>query len=507
VLCIIVFQPSYSQQPSGTADKNKILIDSLCTRAMSLLREDPDSAGNLARMALEISEITEDDLSTSNALNALGNVFFIQGIYDSSLHFYEKSLELRRELDHSEKIAGSLNNIAMAWERKGNYAEAISYLEQALEIYRIEESSFDIGTTYGNIALLYTSMNEYDQALNFHKKEYPFVRNDVEALSKHYLNKGIVYSQKNEFDSAHYYYRKAIRLKEDIKDNYGVAVAFSSMAEAFNLMENADSALFYFEKTKEFSQLIQADHLTTMTNVQLAKIYSERDEYQVALQLLKESEDFLDQQETLSQLDAYLLFARIYEALGDDKTSIIYYEKFALREEEVRKIDLEGQLAEQKAAFYYRDREKENEYKQKIKDILYQEEIDDAQKAKTNLLILVGLILIIFTLTALFSQKILRKNKELIRQRKEINRLNALQEEEIRMQSYQLENSQKTIETYAYRNAHDLRGPLARILGILNLFEVDDIDKEDLWKRMQISARELEEVVTKIARELEQDKE
>ena len=68
------------------------------------------------------------------------------------------------------------------------------------------------------------------------------------------------------------------------------------------------------------------------------------------------------------------------------------------------------------------------------------------------------------------------------------------------------ERNQQIIE-YAYFNAHQVRGPLARILGLVNLSRTikDPDELLDIMQRIDLSAQELNQAIFKINKILEED--
>lgn len=141
-----------------------------------------------------------------------------------------------------------------------------------------------------------------------------------------------------------------------------------------------------------------------------------------------------------------------------------------------------------------------------------------------GIMILSGIVLVLF----IQRNKMARFNKELIFKLGKIQ----IQKEELLFKSdelakfnSQLIDSNKSLESmisertkklyaqndklkaYAFANAHQLRAPVARILGLLNLIKhvhKEDID-ENLISVLQECALELDEIIKKIGKELEMD--
>jgi hypothetical protein len=98
------------------------------------------------------------------------------------------------------------------------------------------------------------------------------------------------------------------------------------------------------------------------------------------------------------------------------------------------------------------------------------------------------------------------QNKEIIAQQEEIKSMNDRLEEIIKTRTKKLEKKNKLLTDYAYFNAHKVRGPLARILGLINLY--NDGHKEEvefLFNNIEVSAKELDMVIKEINKSLTEE--
>jgi GAF domain len=84
--------------------------------------------------------------------------------------------------------------------------------------------------------------------------------------------------------------------------------------------------------------------------------------------------------------------------------------------------------------------------------------------------------------------------------KKEISRANFDLEERIKERTAELESQNNQLAEYAFINSHLLRGPLCRLLGLINLIEHTEIQnkEKDLIGHLRLSGEELDEVVKKI---------
>lgn len=93
------------------------------------------------------------------------------------------------------------------------------------------------------------------------------------------------------------------------------------------------------------------------------------------------------------------------------------------------------------------------------------------------------------------------------KQKKEYENEIKLLKEQIEKNTVAFENSNSKIENYAYMNSHEVRGPLARILGMIYLIDIHSVSAEDGYERIKEAAVQLDEVIHLINSNLDEQKE
>jgi predicted negative regulator of RcsB-dependent stress response len=97
-------------------------------------------------------------------------------------------------------------------------------------------------------------------------------------------------------------------------------------------------------------------------------------------------------------------------------------------------------------------------------------------------------------------EEILAQAEELTQANQEISRINESLEAEVTYRTDKIERQNKILIEYAFSNAHNVRGPLARILGLASLMSMED-DPELLKEYntyIYVSAQELDNVIRAI---------
>jgi ligand-binding sensor domain-containing protein len=103
------------------------------------------------------------------------------------------------------------------------------------------------------------------------------------------------------------------------------------------------------------------------------------------------------------------------------------------------------------------------------------------------------------------TSEIQRKNEEIQTQAEEIKVINESLERRVHERTHELERKNKALEEYAFINAHNLRSPVASILGLINLLSRVNLDKDggELVQHLKTSAERLDGVVRSITESIE----
>ena len=103
------------------------------------------------------------------------------------------------------------------------------------------------------------------------------------------------------------------------------------------------------------------------------------------------------------------------------------------------------------------------------------------------------------------TEEIQAQNEEILAQAEEIQGINENLEMLVKQRTAELEKKNRALEEYAFINAHKLRGPVASILGLLNLLNKSNPQDETkvLCEHLQQSANKLDTVVRSITKAIE----
>lgn len=97
------------------------------------------------------------------------------------------------------------------------------------------------------------------------------------------------------------------------------------------------------------------------------------------------------------------------------------------------------------------------------------------------------------------------QNNDLVASRNELNQINQNLESIVEQRTNNAKQKNEYLVKYAYTNAHHVRGPLARILGLLQLAKLEgNINYPFLFDKIEEQSKEIDVVLKTINKELEE---
>jgi signal transduction histidine kinase len=102
------------------------------------------------------------------------------------------------------------------------------------------------------------------------------------------------------------------------------------------------------------------------------------------------------------------------------------------------------------------------------------------------------------------TKEIKEQNEELVRSQEKLSSLNQILEQSIEERTNRLIKQSEQLLNYSYVNAHHLRGPVARVLGLIHLSKIDpSVDLPFLFNKIEHETNEIDSIISRINTELE----
>ncbi|MFY7789193.1 MAG: tetratricopeptide repeat protein, partial [Thermoflexibacteraceae bacterium] len=358
-----------------------------------------------------------------------------------SLDYANQQLHTAELLRDRTAIARALMNLALIYLDQQNIQKSIYFFHKAIPIFKALGELRHLADAYINLANVYMSQKNFAKALELCKEAHQIYQqlDWQKGIILTYQNYGEIYLAIGDYDQAIQYYQAATALQDTIQDNIGKVYTMNQLATTFvaakqltDAMITAENALFLAKKLDELGGM----------------------------------------------RDAYATLYLIFKTKGEPVKALYFYE-------------LERKISD---GIFNEERDRllmvmHKNYEVKKHQEKLHELTEDKQQQNLELAKQIGLRNILFysflgiSVLSFFLLKsnVQKKhiNKELVRKNAEIARMNQELEEKVAERTAELA---KTIEKLSEQNhdlsefahivSHQLRQPLARAEGLLNVMEL-----------------------------------
>ncbi len=495
-----------------------VRVDALNQLANEEMYDHPLEAGNYALEAKVLSERIGYPSGLAVAYRLLGNSFWIQANQSAALDNFLRGLKIADSTGNTQVQADLMGNLGMVYNEISDYRTALKYYKESLSRQVALRNKLREGIMRLNVGNGYYRLKKYDSSLLFYQQSYDII--------------------------------SQLKKTRTIIDLLNIG-----MGEVYGEMSNYDKAMDFLYKAKRSCDTTRHHRGMVHSRMAIAKVMLKRNQYAQAESELLECLALAKEVNLNSYVrDSFELLAQVAQAQGRLPQFITYYKSYVASKDSIENKAQASQLAS--LQLEYQIQKKELEIEGLKKDAkLKNEEL----RFKNTLLFssVAGIVLVaLFLVTALrnyqgqkkLNRELAAKNNEIDRQRSELSRqhdellaLNEeirahqdeviLQRDVLALKNEKIENlhnkvlevnqnleklvaertaslqAQNTkMEEYAFINAHKLRAPVASIMGLINLLDMEHLEKErnQILTHLRKSSEELDSVIRSISATLQQ---
>jgi predicted ATPase/KaiC/GvpD/RAD55 family RecA-like ATPase/ribosomal protein S20 len=215
-------------------------------------------AASYFQSALKLLEEKEGETrEKARVLERLGDIKQLVGDYDLCMKRWNEALQMWKQLDDKEKVAGLHRKMAVTlWYDIGNTEQGRENFEEALRILEAEPENVELAALYADRARMSFFTEDVTKARSWAEKALELAKklNDSEAIASSYQTLGNVFSATGENEKAVECQEKALKIALD--NGYMVVVgrAYTSLAGQLQAAGENERALDCFEKGLELSK-------------------------------------------------------------------------------------------------------------------------------------------------------------------------------------------------------------------------------------------------------------
>ncbi len=212
-------------------------------KALDLLSSDPDSAFQLLRENLSLTQRQKNLKEHGVCCNHLGVYYQNLDSFARAQHFFFRALKSYPESCLLER-ASTLNNIANTYQRSGHGSTAIDFYRRAQKMYVDLQNRRGIVFTANNIGIVYAAAGEPGEALKAYNLALQYAGNQLDSLNigEVMLNKGAAFLDMERYDSAEVYFRLSDTYFRQENNWLALATLGNNLGYLYYLTDNFEKA-------------------------------------------------------------------------------------------------------------------------------------------------------------------------------------------------------------------------------------------------------------------------
>jgi len=464
-----------NELPKAKEDTGKILLLDNISFSYSIIN--PDSGLAYANEEMSLSGRLKWKPGIARAYACLGINYAALSQPGKALEYDTKALKLSQELANRHSIAGNMANISLVYMSQSDYPDALEYSLSALRIYEDLGDKRNEAVLLENIGSIYFEQRNYEKTGDYYQRALTRYRalGDLMGTARNLGNEGIVEDAKGNYQQALTYHMMALKMNSEIGNKSAKQVNLANVGYVYSHMKQYDKALKYQDMAMAASRDLHNDNSlavdlgnTGETYLAMAKEGIEKDRNTGnAIKYLAEATQLCHKLNYLAPLVEYSRnLAEAYELNGDHRKALDAYEQYATAKDSVFSLEKTMQIERL---------ETQREMAVKDKDLLIKDkqlkihQLELSEKRNESILYIISIVLLVLAVGVAMKVVInyRRSNKALSKEKQQHLTLIEEQIKHIKIRN-------EVLEEIAHMQAHDIRGPVATILGLSESLNEDD---------------------------------
>lgn len=419
----------------------------------------------LATSTLDSASRQNLNISFAGALNNIGYLFNAYGETDSALYYYDRCLEIQKEIDDKSGMSGTFINTGYIFLNQGLIEKALEYYYNSLRIEEELGNQSGIATALNGIGFIQYKQGDSEGALlNYGKSlEVRTALQDEYGMATCLNNIGLVYKDQKQWQQAIANFDRCLALQEKISDNAGVAISLVNLGYVYNELGEIEKAEEFWTKSLDISTSLQDKKGIAAVLNNLAQLALKKGQLQKARERARRSLALaMELNYPQSIRDASETFTKVSKKQGRWQEALVHHERYVQMKDSVFNEETITASIHEQYRYRYQQQALADSIRSANEQRVQQAENDRLQalatkrRQQTHFLI-IGILLSLGFMWLLFNRmKTVRAQKRIIEEQNE-----------------ELELQRSNLSDFAHSVSHDLRTPINGIIGLMNLVELE----------------------------------
>ena len=502
-ISLVISQPAQGQYESfkiALQQKNypevSRLLESIVTQ---YVQSDFESSDLKVEALVELIEEVKDPLSMVSAYRQIGQIYQRYNHIPEAYDYVKKSIDLAKKFNLPNEQCSSVELLTGIYSELGKNEEAlISFLEGASICESVSQEQ--AAKMYIAASRLQYFSRNYTEAIFLGDKVLALYAKNPAAFSNTFRafdqmdiwnTMGLAYRNLKEYDKSIKAFEKAKALAEADNNKFWVGLITGNMGKVYfelglynealeaSLLDYNTSLAYKEWSSVAIASLIIGEIYESWNNFTQAEIYY--DSAKVNLDRMKPS----DQGKTNVEVQFYKRLASISEKMKQYDKAFMYSKLYTQKNDSLTAIQNTAALSRLQST---------HEFDKKLAELnlLKKEHQLQTEKLKTKNITLGG-SLVGLSLAGMAIYLLFKNN----RQKKSTNRL---LENKVRKRTLELAKKNRDLNTFLYRSSHDIRRPIASLLGLVHLGDQlnDDPEVTEIFQKVGETAHSMDYMLLKL---------
>ncbi|MCU0382537.1 MAG: tetratricopeptide repeat protein, partial [Cyclobacteriaceae bacterium] len=494
-ICLVVSASVYAQAV--------VSLDTLKTKRIKelLYNSDYSEANRLIKGLEEQFQHVEPTKEYVRFLIEVGGIFGEKGNYESSQQFLFAALSIANRKNFDSEKSKALLEIGYVYYFLSQIDKGIDYAKNAVAIAEKTSDSTTVGTAYNLLGILYLKKKLPNECIDYLKKSLDIrqAQNNQRGVAATLSNVALYYEFVGEYEKALDLQLKSLAIDKKLQNEYGIAWSKQMTGNLLTQMNKPEDAIALLKEAEQESQNLKAREITLQVYLSFSKLYAKKKDFEKAYQYAEEYNLLRDSIYNSGLAGKVLLYQQSYEMQDRDKQILI--QQTTLKEQKkffwllgftlimMMVLFLFNYRAYRKSKSLYRAVAEQNEEIQ-----TQSEELTESN----NILHALNLQI------EEQKEELQAQAEELIESNQTILSLNEklhsdieIKKEELYKTNQELVKHNHELLQFSFTVSHNLRGPVARMLGLMNLIAMSgqEEEKEKMLGLLKQATAELDSIL------------
>ncbi len=291
---------------------------------------DPDLVKEFSIYHFELAQQKKSKEEMAKALDNKALILCVIGKYDDALKEMNQVIEIMSSLNDTIGMAAKYANMGTVYYYQHKYQEAVQLYMKSLAMYEDKNLEFQQAEVLNNLGLIYFDINNLDLALEYYNRAHHLYRKlEIEdKMGNVSLHKGYINLKRKEYHQAIENGRKALEIFKSSSHQISIAESYSLFAQAYQELNEIDTAIFYIKKSIQVGQNIGNNIYVLSDKIILANLIFETD----INQAIRIGEEILPSIDNIPGYEAkakvHKLLYKCYKKKGNLSRALAMHEKF-----------------------------------------------------------------------------------------------------------------------------------------------------------------------------------